>query len=166
MGQDEVHCFLFPHPHLVGISGGRGKIVPNEQNQPSEDTQLVHIILDPVFYRVQFSLRVDDEPPHGGPHIPLPATDLQMAYPPGILGRQLAEKELCWAMTRPCVVFLQESLRPANVPFQGIQFVQFQCHQYGAQAPMRSCSRARRWRRRREFQYPTWAVNPWLLEAM
>ena len=33
-------------------------------------------------------------------------------------------------------------------------------------APLRSCSRTHRWRRGREFQNPTYAVNPWLLEIM
>ena len=56
MGQDEVHGFLFPRPHLVGIPGSHVKVSLNQRNQPSEDAQLVNFVLDPVFCWAQFSL--------------------------------------------------------------------------------------------------------------
>ena len=79
MGQDEVHGLLFTGTHLIGVLGGRGKVSANQWELAPQDSQLIRIVLDAVLRRVQITLWVDEEPPHGGPHIALPATNLQMA---------------------------------------------------------------------------------------
>ena len=54
-----------------------------------------------------------------------------MVQPPWIRGWQLAEKDPRRDSMRPGVVFIQEGLHPANVPFRGVQPGQLQGHQYG-----------------------------------